>query len=49
MYYDYIRTYIQINGGDSMDYKKLIKKLVDSIETERTLKIIYRFIKGILD
>lgn len=32
-----------------MDYKKCIIDAVDSIYSERILKIIYRFIKGLLD
>lgn len=32
-----------------MDYKRLIEQMLEDIQSERTLKLIYRFIKGLLD
>lgn len=32
-------------GGSHMDYKEEIKKLIDTIESEKLLEFIYKFIK----
>ncbi len=32
-----------------MDYEKLIMKMLKRIKTEYTMKIVYQFLKGLLD
>ena len=44
----FLEVFLQL-GGNRMEIKIKIIRLVQTIDSEHTLKIIYRFIKGLLD